>query len=116
MSDQVAPGGEYPELLEHIAATVSATLVDLGLEVDQARAAGLGCAEAVRRHFGGQQLYIPMGLRYELSSRDREIYAKWNGRNDLELCREYNMSDRRLRQIVDAMREADRRGRQAGLF
>lgn len=108
--------GEYPELLEHIAATVTATLVDLGFPVDQARPAGRDTAEAVRRHFGGQQLYIPMGKFMELSQRDRDIYAKWNGKNDVELIREYNVSDRHLRRIIEAMREADRRNRQGGLF
>lgn len=107
---------QYPELLEHIATTVTATLVDRGLDVDHAKTAGQDCAEAVRRHFGGQQLYIPMGLRYELTGRDREIYARWNGRNDIELCREYTISERHLRRIIDAMREADRKTRQGGLF
>lgn len=106
----------YPELIEHIAATVAATLVDRGIEVGDAKVAGQECAEAVMMSLGGQQIYIPMGKFLKLSERDREIYAKWNGRNDVALCREYNISERHLRRIIEAMREADRRSRQQGLF
>lgn len=106
----------YPELIEHIAATVAATLVDRGVEVVTARAAGQECAEAVSRDFGGQQIYVPMGKFLKLSQRDREIYARWNGRNDVALCREHGISERHLRRIIEAMRETDRRERQGSLL
>lgn len=106
----------YPDLLEHLATTVAERLAARGIDPVTATELGNEAAEAVRQTFGGQPIYIAKGVRWLLSQRDREIYAKWTGRNAWALCREHDITERRLRQIIDAMREADRRERQEGLF
>ncbi|MCK9988671.1 MAG: hypothetical protein AzoDbin1_05143 [Azoarcus sp.] len=67
-------------------------------EAELARIA-LGLTERLRREMGGQQAYLPRGRSFELSDRDREIGATFNGRNLRELARQYDLSDVRIRQI-----------------
>lgn len=47
-------------------------------------------------------IYIAKGLIAQLSARDREMCAKFRGNNYRELAREYDLSEMRVRQIVDA--------------
>lgn len=105
----------YPELLEQVAATVRATLIDLGIDEALARHSGSACAEELRLTFGGLQLYIPKGQEWELSVRDEQIAARHTGFNTVELAREYGLTERRVRQILGDVR-ATRRVVQQGLF
>jgi Mor family transcriptional regulator len=105
----------YPDLLGEIAQVVWQNLREVGIGADLAQQAAFATAEGVRREFGGQQPYIPIGVEFALSDRDKSIYARWNGRNGPELCREYTISARHLGRIVAAMRERDRRSRQGNL-
>lgn len=105
----------YPELLGEIAQVVAQSLVDVGIATELAQQAAFAAADGVRRQFGGQQPYIPIGMEFFLSERDRAMYERWNGRNGTELCREYNITARHLGRIVAAMRERDRRARQGSL-
>jgi len=51
---------------------------------------------------GGGGFYLPKGIGFRLSVRDREMCAKFNGRNLHQLAIDYRLSDMRVRQIVDA--------------
>ena len=106
----------YPEVLETISAAVAGVLVDRGVEIAAAREAGQVAAERVRQDFGGFQVYVPSGKMHALSARDREIYAAWKpGENEFVLCRQYDITERHLRRIVEARRAEDRATRQGSL-
>lgn len=62
----------------------------------------LQITEGLRAEIGGSQPYLPQGRAYELSVRDRNIAAEFNGRNFHQLARKHHLSERRLRQILDA--------------
>lgn len=56
---------------------------------------------------GGQYLYCPRIARaiperptLSRRERDKEIRARFDGRNYLELCQQYGLTERRIRQIV----------------
>ena len=73
-------------------------------------------AEAIRAKWKGIQNYIPKGLAWELSKRDREIYRRYRGGNKIELCREYKISEQRLYQILAKVRAEEVARRQKRLF
>lgn len=120
---EAAPQGDllrgaqrYPEILEDLAAKLTALLVEEGLPAARARDIAFRHAEQVRRDWGGQKIYVPMGQSYEVTQRDLEIYRRFDGRNGIDLCREYGITDTWLRAIITRAREADLKRRQSGLF
>lgn len=107
---------DYPEILTDLAEQLAQFLRGRGLDDAVATDAATQAAEFVREHWGGQKIYIPRGQRHELSHRDLEIWKRWNGHNRLELCREYGISENRLYQILQVMREQEIDKRQRTLF
>lgn len=96
---------EYPEVLVAIADHVAQFLVNRGIPESEAARVGLDCAEYIRRAFGGDDLYIPKAISFELSKRDAEILDKFDGSNFKEITREYGITRRRLYQILHSVRE-----------
>lgn len=108
---------DYPETLALIAAASYKWLTDhLKLDHQPAAEAAFAIAEAVRTQIGGEYHYIPNGLAWTLTRRDREIYAKFRGDNYRELAREYHLSEMRVRQIIYRCRAADIETRQSSFF
>lgn len=114
MSDPAA--AEYPEFLADLSAQFTELLVSRGIARSLAADLGREAADLVRARWGGIEVYVPKGRSFMLSQRDREIWEKWNGRNVVELCREYGLSEQRIYQILDAMREQEAAKRQHKLF
>lgn len=106
----------YPELLADVAQQVYADLVKDGIKPAQAAKSTWKAIEHARVNIGGISEYIPKGLLYELSVRDREIFEKFKGNNFEELCREYGVSTMRIRQIVAKVLEEQVRLRQKDMF
>lgn len=56
---------------------------------------------------GGRHFYLAKGVAAHWSARDRAICAKFRGNNYRELAQEHNLTEMRVRQIVDTFqREA----------
>jgi Mor family transcriptional regulator len=107
----------YPEVLADIARTVHERLMARArLAHQEAAEIALDVAEHVRKNIGGVATYIPRGLSYELSLRDRQIWSEFKGDNHAELARKYDMTEMRVRQIIDRAARADRAARQQKLF
>lgn len=98
----------YPEVLKDMADQVAELMVVRGFGPEESATIGMETAEFLREHWGGQKIYIPKGVTYNLSRRDLEIEHKFNGANALELCREYEITNTRLYQIVNRVRKARR--------
>ncbi|NMG48253.1 transcriptional regulator [Azoarcus communis] len=108
---------DYPESLGLVANAAYTWLTEnLKLEHQPAAEAAMSIAERVRKELGGGFHYIPKGRDYELSHRDRAIYGKFRGDNYQQLAREYDLTEMRIRQIVERCRAADIKSRQSGLF
>lgn len=82
---QVAPGSEWMVQLQTWATQVLAQMQHIANEV------------------GGEAIYFAKGLAMHVSSRDREMYAKFKGRNQRELAKAYNITETRVRQIIAAI-------------
>lgn len=93
----------YPELLADLAARIGEALEACGIDTARAAEIGMMAAEHVRKNYSGQLLYLPRGHAYEKDKRDREIYARCDGRNHAELAAEYSLSVVRVYQIVKAV-------------
>ncbi len=63
---------------------------------------------------GGVVMYLAKGVTAHLSARDRKMCAEFRGDYKL-LARKYNLTEMRVRQIVDAWQRAQFLGRQQGL-
>jgi Mor family transcriptional regulator len=109
----------YPEVLADIARTMHQVLMEdprIKLAHQVAAEVALTVAEHVRKNIGGVATYIPRGMSYELTLRDREIWTGFKGDNYAELARKYDMTEMRVRQIIAAAIRFDRQARQKGLF
>lgn len=106
----------YPENLARIAECLFLVLRDRlpGDAADHARLA-LDQAELVRAELGGSQLYLAKGQGFDLGLRDRQILAKFNGRNHRQLAHEHGVTERYIYDIVARRHREDFERRQGKL-
>ncbi len=104
------------QALLEIARVVTDTLTEAKIPAEQARELGLAAAEAVRSNYGGEQIYVPKGLALVLSSRDRQIWREFTGRNTLTLAKKYDLTERQVYSILSRVREEEFVARQRPLF
>ena len=119
MANHLILDAEYPELLADIAREIHARLMDhklLQLAHPIAAEIALSVTEHVRKNIGGVMTYVPRGQSYELSLRDRQMYAEFTGDNYGQLAQKNNMSEMRVRQIMAHVGRVERAKRQADMF
>lgn len=106
-----------PELLTDLSEQVSHALVEL-LKQDKERADQVGreVAERIASHWGGQNIYVPMGQSIRLSRRDLQVYNDFNGSNHSDLARKYSISLVWVYKIIKAVRKEEIAKRQGDMF
>ncbi|GDO99205.1 Mor transcription activator family protein [Escherichia coli] len=106
-----------PELLVELAQHTSDIVREL-LDADPAVAeqAGQAVANRMMQVWGGQNIYFPMGMRWQISQRDREIYEAFNGRNHHELSRRFRVSIPWIYNVVKRVRKEEISRLQGQLF
>lgn len=106
-----------PELLVDLAEQCSLALKEsAGLDKDKADQVGREIAERMASHWGGQNIYFPMGLSYKLSQRDRQIFDDFTGANHSELARKYGVSLQWIYKVVKTVRQEEMARRQGDMF
>lgn len=106
-----------PELLVDLAEQCSVALRETaGMDKDKAEQVGREIADRMASHWGGQNIYFPMGLSYKLSQRDRQIYDDFTGSNHSELARKYGVSLQWIYKIVKTVRQEEMARRQGDMF
>ncbi len=93
------PAGEWLQMLTAMARTVCVQVTHAAREI------------------GGRQLYISRGVS-DLSERDRQICADFRGHNHAALAKKYDLTEMRVRQILEAYQKeefARRQGKLPGL-
>ena len=114
MSDFRSKG---PELLIDLTQHIAHALGELiALDSEQAEHGAKEVADRMAAHWGGQNIYFPMGLSYKLSQRDRQIYDDFTGANHSELARKYGVSLQWIYKIVKTVRQEEMARRQGALF
>lgn len=99
----------YPELLEDLRSFLTEDLQSMGLVDRDCERIASAIIERIRTYWGGEQLYIPKGRLFDVSNRDQEIEAQFNGKNGRELRRRYSISERHLYRIVEQVRAKRRK-------
>lgn len=95
---------DYPEILSEMAHHLATKLIDCGVGETKANEAAFEAVEYVRKLYGGQSPYIPRGLKFNSSERNKEIYRKYQGNNIPELAREYQLSIVSIYKIIAKFR------------
>ncbi len=106
----------YPELLSDLADRATAVMREAGIDDARAKEIGGKVAEAVRQHWGGQQVYIPIGAGFEITQRDEAMWREFNGHNHDDLVRKYHVSLQHVYRVIRRMREIAREKNQQHLF
>lgn len=106
-----------PELLVDLTEHVAASLKELvAMDEGSARHVAQEVADRMAAHWGGQNVYFPMGLAGKLSRRDRLIYEEFNGTNQSDLARKWGVSLQWIYKIVKAVRKDEIARRQVDMF
>ena len=103
------------QMLLDIANVLTDALTEEKVDPEKARQLGLLAAEKLRDTYGGAQLYIARGTALTLCRRDLEMYEKFNGINYADLARQFDLSERRVRQVINRVLKEEFRKRQPGL-
>ena len=104
--------GKGPELLMDLASETACLLTDtLDLPLEDAYRIGAILSERMVERWAGERLYFPKGIWngkglfwWDQAERDLKIYSEFNGRNRAELAAKYNISTRRIYQIIEYVR------------
>lgn len=106
-----------PELLVDLADQCAFALREIaGMDDDMSNQVAREVADRMASHWGGQNIYFPMGLSYKLSQRDHQIFAEFNGVNHSDLARKYGVSLQWIYKIVKMVRKEELARRQPKLF
>lgn len=108
---------DYPELLQDLADKLAAMLSGKGMEAKQATELGMEAAEYLRQEWGGQQIYVPKGEKFEYTKQHIEIFEEWKlDAEPVELSRKYNLSVQAVYGIIGRMRARQHAAQQPSLF
>jgi len=78
--------------------------------------AGLA-AHTLQEEFGGDSFYVSLGFFWSKSEVARRIYKRWQAGVSIEnLSDEFEVTTRRIRQIIEKIREANFKEKQQVLF
>lgn len=109
-----SPAGD---LLNDLAMQVAIAAVEaFDVSEDAAEALGTDVAMRMIEQWGGQQLYMPKGIRIEASRLHHQIYEEWKGRNHRELARKHGVSLQFIYRVIKVLRKADLDSRQRDMF
>ncbi|MCF6758290.1 DNA-binding protein [Pseudomonas balearica] len=112
-ANRSAAGDLLNDLAEQVASAAQETL---GITEEVASALGTDVAMRMVEQWGGQQLYMPKGIRVEAARLHQQIYEDWKGRNHRDLVRKYGVSLQFIYRVIKIMRRADLNTRQGDMF
>lgn len=102
----------YTDLIDH----ATDLLVDYGVAREAAAHAATALANHLADHWGGSTICFPKDVAYHLAQRDLDIYKKFNGRNHLQLAREFNLTENAIYRIVKQVRQQVIKDQQPDMF
>lgn len=114
--DAFARDDKWHKTLAEYVDVLTAALRRRGRNETEALADAIDCIAALGQYCGGRQRYLPTGERLRLGLRDRRIWKEWRGNNEAELMAQYQLTQRRLQQILAEQRAIHVRKFQGNLF
>ncbi|MDD3002123.1 MAG: Mor transcription activator family protein [Candidatus Riflebacteria bacterium] len=107
---------ELPEIMQIIVEFISESLIKDGIQEKKACEIAYSCCLAMMQAVGGDNIYIPKGVKLTYSRRDAEIYKELDFMTVKELQTKYNLTSRRIYQIIAAVRDGVETAEQLLLF
>jgi len=104
------------ELLSDMAAHCAEILIDHGIPEDVAHQAATAIADHMAMHWGGQSFTFPKDYLFKLSERDLLIYKEFTGANYDVLARQFDLTERGMRKLIDRVHKREVNKRQTRLF
>lgn len=106
----------YHERLEQIGQMVARILWNEAgsapITQEDAQRIAFEITEGLRQEHGGGAFYLARNTDYEMEARDRAMWEAFNGNNYFELVKRFELSEVRVREIIEEQRAADRARRQ----
>jgi Mor family transcriptional regulator len=104
------------ELFSDMSARVTAFLQEYKIDASVAEHCGQDLADFLATEWGGQHITIPKDYKFELATRNVEIYRKFTGNNYRTLAREFNLTENAIYRIVKTVTERLRADSQPDFF
>ncbi len=104
------------DLQDQLTAQLLAALPAGTLAPQDAKIIGIKVARFITDNWGGQLIYFPKNHGGQLSERDLQIWADFNGRNHIELASKYNLTTQHVYKILKNVGERERAKTQGNLF
>lgn len=102
------PPHKWHTTLAEMVVAVSSAFVSKGRATPQAEVDAEIAVRAICSTFRGSQLYIPFNAATERAFLHARIFAEFDGHNQHELCRKYEMSVQHIYRIIKKQREINR--------
>ena len=113
--DALLPRPLTPDMAA-VALHLCGALTAEGVPMDAAMRYTVQQVRALADGIGGHSVYIPRGVRWALTVRDRLLVEQFTGRNHFELARRFGMSEVRVRQIMRRVERERFQAAQGTLF
>jgi len=89
-----------PSLVEDVRASLERHLIAHGLGGAEANTIARTYTRSFQREYGGTTIYVPLVSSVDRAERNRQIVARFNGRNMHELGREHRITETAVRRIL----------------
>jgi len=89
-------------------------LQSCGIDKDMAQKISHSTVDHLRKDYGGEHIYFPKGKELDAILKHHEIYKRWNGHNQVELSKEFDMTVPAIYRILKKahQKEVDKRQNQ----
>lgn len=67
-------------------------LISCGIDKVEAEKISHSTVDHLRNNYGGEHIYFPKGKELEAILKHHEIFKRWNGHNQVELAKEFDMT------------------------
>ena len=104
------------DLQDQLTTQLLAALPAGTLEPQAAKIIGIKVTKFVTDNWGGQLIYIPKNQGGQLSQRDLQIWAEFNGANHADLAKKYNLTVQQIYRILKEIGGRERAKIQGKLF
>lgn len=94
--------------VENAVKVISSQLVsNLKLAEDDALEIARNMTHDLCEMHGGDYMYVPKDVEFQMTKRDQVIYERFNGRNLHQLVKEFGITHTRIYQIVAQMKKVE---------
>ena len=85
-------------------------------KVNESQLIGESITLAIGHYFGGRDVYIPTDQRLKAALRDIQIWQEYRGNNVEALAIKFDLTERRIAEIIQHQRAVETQRRQRSLF